>query len=109
MPGLAHAGVAKFFMEMTDPAFASYRGDWDFLIPHGLSNSCESSTKINPVCLVDMIDQLFIPAFSGVSQGCLPPCLPFLYLLKVKSALVSPVTDTGLDWFFAPSCQAITV
>ena len=31
------------------------------------------------------------------------------YLLTVKSALVSPATVTGLDWFFAPSCQTIMV
>jgi hypothetical protein len=31
------------------------------------------------------------------------------YLLRVKSALPSPATVTGLDEFFAPSCQAVTV
>ena len=31
------------------------------------------------------------------------------YLLRVKSALVSPATVTGFDWFLAPSCQAATV
>src|SRR5450755_961854 len=31
------------------------------------------------------------------------------YLLSVKSALLSPATATGLDWFLAPSCHAVTV
>jgi hypothetical protein len=32
-----------------------------------------------------------------------------LYLLRVKSALLSPDAATVLDWFLAPSCQAVTV
>ncbi len=35
--------------------------------------------------------------------------LSFIYLLTVKSALVSPATVTGLDWFLAPSCHTTTV
>lgn len=35
--------------------------------------------------------------------------LSFHYLLRVKSALLSPDTVTGFDWFFTPSCQAVTV
>src|ERR1035438_8079892 len=34
---------------------------------------------------------------------------PVCYLLRVKSALLSPATATGLDWFLAPSCHAVTV
>ena len=38
------------------------------------------------------------------------PVTPLLnYLLSVKSALLSPATATGLDWFLAPSCHAVTV
>ena len=31
------------------------------------------------------------------------------YFVRVKSALPSPATVTGLDEFFAPSCQAVTL
>src|ERR1039457_1386223 len=35
--------------------------------------------------------------------------LVFSYLLSVKSALLSPATATGLDWFLARSCHAVTL
>ena len=36
-PGLPHAGIAKSLMQMTDPAFAPYRGDWDLFTPNRLT------------------------------------------------------------------------
>ena len=57
----------------------------------------------------DMLDQFFILPFEGAAACAFAPTLLFLHLLRVKSALVSPDADTGLDWFLAPSCQAITV
>jgi len=45
-------------------------------------------------------------AGSGRSR----PLLKLLpYLLRVKSALLSPATVSGLDPFLAPSCHATTV
>ena len=43
----------------------------------------------------------------GGKKHALPP--PCVYLLRVKSAAVSPATFTGLDLLFAPSCHAVTV
>src|SRR5216684_407711 len=43
-------------------------------------------------------------------NGFIPRSVPpEYYLLSVKSAFVSPLTLTGLDWLFAPSCQAVTL
>src|SRR5579863_5569506 len=47
----------------------------------------------------------------------IPGCRPLFpsslvsgyYLPRVKSALPSPETVTGLDWLLAPSCHATTV
>lgn len=58
----------------------------------------------------NMLDQFFILPLEGAeARYAFAPALLFLHLLRVKSALVSPETDTGLDPFLAPSCQAITV
>ena len=48
---------------------------------------------------------------GGTGDTPLPPLFNYLfnYLLSVKSALLSPATATGLDWFLAPSCHAVTV
>ena len=86
------------------------------LLPPFDRNDGESSTKITTRVFIDVIDQdVLIDAYISCSlcgsggQLASAPALPFLYLLRVKSALVSPDTATGLDWFLAPSCQAITV
>ena len=56
------------------------------------------------------INSLFMLFFLREQMpGCLPRPYSIYYLLRVKSALLSPETVTGLDWLFAPSCQAVTV
>ena len=58
----------------------------------------------------DMMDELFILCLAGAEvQLASASRTPVFYLLRVKSAFASPDAATGLDWLFAPSCQAGTV
>jgi hypothetical protein len=58
----------------------------------------------------DMMDEPFILCLAGAeAQRASASHTPVFYLLRVKSAFASPDTATGLDWLFAPSCQAVAV
>ena len=80
------------------------------LFPPVWPDNCETSAKITTRSLIDMIEEFFILSLAGAqAESASAPTPSLLYLLRVKSAFASPDTETGLDWFFVPSCQAVTV
>jgi hypothetical protein len=50
-----------------------------------------------------------VEKIRGTAEEVELPSPELLHLLRVKSALLSPATVTGLDCPLAPSCHAVSV
>jgi len=56
------------------------------------------------------VPNVFVEWMHSTRTGTKRDCrTSIIYLLTVKSALVSPATVTGLVWFLAPSCHMTIV